>query len=211
MLPEASTFCPYCGASAESPQPQATFPFSADASAAMQGKKKNSKQKKEKKCEQCGAPLGKKDKVCPVCGTLILRKPANLRPALIAMSVAICLLLCGTGYFMLEMFQGNDAITRLEGEKAELITQQEHDQIELKRYERDIKSLEGERDYWQNQSAEWRDAYDRSIVIVRDGSSYYHKINCFFSPLFNKDGYHRFTLEQAKNLGYRGCSSCNPD
>ena len=59
--------------------------------------------------------IGQKAKVCPICGTLIPRKTLNPKPVLIAMSIAICLLLCGTSYFMLEMFQGNAAITRLEG------------------------------------------------------------------------------------------------
>lgn len=216
-LPEGSTFCPYCGTALEAPQPQAAFPSLADDSSAMQGKKKRDKLKKERLCEQCGAPLGKKAKACPICGAPVLRRPINLKPVLIAMSVAICLLLCGTSYFMLEMFQGNAAITRLEGEKAELIAQQERDRIELERYElaleryeRNIKSLEEEK-------AELEDSYDAlyykalfmdvNVVIVGTGR-YYHSYDC--PRLDMSDGFYVFNSENAKYQGYRRCDYCRP-
>ena len=198
-LPETSTFGPYCGASVE---------------AAPQEEKKN-KAKKEKKCGQCGALLGKKAKVCPICGTLIPRKTLNPKPVLIAMSIAICLLLCGTSYFMLEMFQGNAAITRLEGENEKLSSDVAH-------YSKEAEKNKSEADYWKKESSKWQkdsfyweDQYqsieakaqfmDDYIVFIGNSNRNYHSFDCHRLDL---SYFYAYNTENARAQGYRACPVC---
>lgn len=46
------------------------------------------------------------------------KQPHRAKAAIISMSVVICLLLCSTVYFMLEMFQRNRTISELREEAA---------------------------------------------------------------------------------------------
>ena len=120
LIPDQSTFCPYCGASlgqtqtqlsADAPKFTAPSPSSAQQPVSLSAKAKG----KVRICPKCGTLLGKKEKVCSVCGEIMPKpqKSHKAKTAIISMSVVICLLVCSTVYFMLEMFEGNRAIDEL--------------------------------------------------------------------------------------------------
>ena len=118
-IPNQSLFCPYCDASSpamlESAAPISSYaPQSQSVSDKMKGKVKT--------CPRCGTLLGKREKVCSVCGEVMPKpqKSRKAKTAIISMSVVICLLVCSTVYFMLEMFQGNRAIDELREENKDL-------------------------------------------------------------------------------------------
>ena len=126
-IPDQSTFCPYCGASlgqtqtqlsADAPKFTAPSPSSAQQPVSLSAKAKG----KVRICPKCGTLLGKKEKVCSVCGEIMPKpqKSHKAKTAIISMSVVICLLVCSTVYFMLEMFQGNQAIDELREENKDL-------------------------------------------------------------------------------------------
>ena len=116
LIPDQSTFCPYCGVSSAEAQAQpgvASEP-SAYTSPVQQPTLISSKIKgKVQVCPKCGALLGKKEKKCSVCGQVMPKKPRSAKAAIISMSVVICLLLCSTVYFMLEMFQSKGTENKL--------------------------------------------------------------------------------------------------
>ncbi|MBS6510407.1 MAG: hypothetical protein KH334_01770, partial [Clostridiales bacterium] len=72
------------------------------------------------------------------------QKSHKAKTAIISMSVVICLLVCSTVYFMLEMFQGNRAIDELN----ETITEWEDNYQQL--YEKYIDAKK-DSDYWYKQ------------------------------------------------------------
>ena len=148
---DQSTFCPYCGASlgqtqtqlsADAPKFTAPSPSSAQQPVSLSAKAKG----KVRICPKCGTLLGKKEKVCSVCGEIMPKpqKSHKAKTAIISMSVVICLLLCSTVYFMLEMFQGNRAIDELN----ETITEWEDNYQQL--YEKYIDAKK-DSDYWYKQ------------------------------------------------------------
>ena len=142
-IPNQSPFCPYCGASSPAMQESAA-PIS---SYAPPGQSVSDKMKgKVKTCPRCGTLLGKREKVCSVCGEVMPKpkKSHKAKTAIISMSVVICLLLCSTVYFMLEMFQGNRAIDELN----ETITEWEDNYQQL--YEKYIDAKK-DSDYWYKQ------------------------------------------------------------
>ncbi len=228
LLPDGSAYCPYCGISL-SPQvqegsfsrrlPQAqegepdawpTGNISATQSAmympvaklqepkgAKRGKRAKSR---EAKCAHCGHVISKKDKICPICGTSISRN-LRLRPALIAMSIAVCLLLCSTAYFMLEMFQGNQAIVRLKEENRSLLGQ--------------VDDYQSQSNYWKTRAQEWSqqydmlkykvDFYDACVVFVGNSNQYYHSYDCYDLDL---SYFYAFNSENAEVQGYRPCPYC---
>ena len=151
LIPDQSTFCPYCGASlgqtqtqlsADASQFAAPSPSSAQQPVSLSAKAKG----KVRICPKCGTLLGKKEKVCSVCGEIMPKpqKSHKAKTAIISMSVVICLLLCSTVYFMLEMFQGNRAIDELN----ETITEWEDNYQQL--YEKYIDAKK-DSDYWYKQ------------------------------------------------------------
>lgn len=137
-IPDQSTFCPYCGVSLERAQevqpaaPQFTAPYAPPVQQSS-GKPKKAKGKVQK-CPKCGALLGKKEKVCSICGEAMPKQPHGAKAAIISMSVVICLLLCSTVYFMLEMFQGNRAIDELREENKDLKAEVTDLESEVKYY-----------------------------------------------------------------------------
>ena len=142
-IPNQSLFCPYCGASSPA-MPEPTAPIS---SYAPPGQSVSDKMKgKVKTCPRCGTLLGKREKVCSVCGEVMPKpqKSHKAKTAIISMSVVICLLLCSTVYFMLEMFQGNRAIDELN----ETITEWEDNYQQL--YDKYIDAKK-DSDYWYKQ------------------------------------------------------------
>ena len=151
LIPDQSTFCPYCGASlgqtqtqlsADAPKFTAPSPSSAQQPVSLSAKAKG----KVRICPKCGTLLGKKEKVCSVCGEIMPKpqKSHKAKAAIISMSVVICLLVCSTVYFMLEMFQGNRAIDELN----ETITEWEDNYQQL--YEKYIDAKK-DSDYWYKQ------------------------------------------------------------
>ncbi len=148
-IPDQSTFCPYCGVSLEQTQAQP----SADASqlaapytAVQQPASLSAKAKsKIRICPKCGALLSKKEKVCSVCGEVMPKpkKAHKAKAAIISMSVVICLLLCSTVYFMLEMFRSNQAVDDLN----ETITEWEDKYQQL--YD-EYTEAKNESDYWHH-------------------------------------------------------------
>ena len=78
-IPDQSTFCPYCGVSLERAQkvqpaaPQFTAPYAPPVQQSS-GKPKKAKGKVQK-CPKCGALLGKKEKVCSICGEAMPKQP----------------------------------------------------------------------------------------------------------------------------------------
>ena len=118
-IPDQSTFCPYCGVSLEQAQAQPSSDASqlaASYTAVQQPASLSAKAKdKIRICPKCGTLLSKKEKICSVCGEIMPKpkKAHKAKAAIISMSVVICLLLCSTVYFMLEMFEGNRAIADL--------------------------------------------------------------------------------------------------
>ena len=142
-IPNQSLFCPYCGASSPA-MPESAAPIS---SYAPPGQSVSDKMKgKVKICPRCGTLLGKREKVCSVCGEVMPKpkKSHKAKTAIISMSVVICLLVCSTVYFMLEMFQGNRAIDELN----ETITEWEDNYQQL--YEKYIDAKK-DSDYWYKQ------------------------------------------------------------
>ena len=119
LIPEQSTFFPYCGGSSADAQAQSrAAPQSSTfyTSPPQQSIPISSKMKgKVQICPKCGALLSKKEKACSVCGELMPKpkKSHKAKAAIISMSIVICLLLCSTVYFALEMFQGNQVIDEL--------------------------------------------------------------------------------------------------
>ena len=150
LIPDHSTFCPYCGVALEQipAQPAVTPPLTMPYAPVQQplpfsGKPKKAKGKVQK-CPKCGALLSKKEKLCSICGEAMPKKPRQAKAAIISMSVVICLLVCSTVYFMLEMFQGNRAIDELN----ETITEWEDNYQQL--YEKYIDAKK-DSDYWYKQ------------------------------------------------------------
>ena len=118
LIPDQSTFCPYCGISSAEiqDQPLVSQPAVSYAAQNQQPTPISAKiKRKVQTCPQCGALLGKKEKICSICGAAIPKpkKPRNAKAAIISMSIVIFLLLCSTVYFALEMFQGNQVIDEL--------------------------------------------------------------------------------------------------
>ena len=89
--------------------------------------------------------LSKKEKVCSVCGEVMPKpkKAHKAKAAIISMSVVICLLLCSTVYFMLEMFRSNQAVDDLN----ETITEWEDKYQQL--YD-EYTEAKNESDYWHH-------------------------------------------------------------
>ena len=153
LIPDQSTFCPYCGASLERAQevqpavPQFTAPYAPPVQQSS-GKPKKAKGKVQK-CQKCGALLGKKEKVCFICGEAMPKQPHGAKAAIISMSVVICLLLCSTVYFMLEMFEGNQAIDDLN----ETITEWEDQYQQL--YDKYLEAKKDSDDWYRSYKALW--------------------------------------------------------
>ena len=155
LIPEQNTFCPYCGVSLEQTQAQP----SADASqlaapytAVQQPASLSAKAKgKIRICPKCGTLLSKKEKACSVCGEVMPKpkKAHNAKAAIISMSVVICLLLCSTVYFMLEMFEGNQAIDDLN----ETITEWEDQYQQL--YDKYLEAKKDSDDWYRSYKALW--------------------------------------------------------
>lgn len=214
LIPDHSTFCPYCGVALEqipaqpAVTPSLTMPYApVQQPLPSSGKPKKAKGKVQK-CPKCGALLSKKEKVCSICGEAMPKKPRQAKAAIISMSVVICLLLCSTIYFMLEMFQGNQAIDELRAEitsyseltqklNSELTTQTElaeswsrhYHELKLK-YDR----ISGKADF-----------YERYAVIVGNSNSYYHSYGC---PDLDDSYFYIFNTENARYQGYRPCPYC---
>ena len=149
-IPDQSTFCPYCGASlgqtqtqlsADASQFTAPSPSSAQQPVSLSAKAKG----KVRICPKCGTLLGKKEKVCSVCGEIMPKpqKSHKAKTAIISMSVVICLLLCSTVYFMLEMFQGNRAIDELTAEVTSM-----HNQLDF--YEQYVAVIDADRYHYHS-------------------------------------------------------------
>lgn len=141
LIPDQSTFCPYCGVSLEQTQAQPSADASQLAaphtSTAQQLASLSAKAKgKIRICPKCGTLLSKKEKICSVCGEIMPKpkKAHKAKTAIISMSVVICLLLCSTVYFMLEMFQGNRAIDELREENKDLKAEVTDLESEVKYY-----------------------------------------------------------------------------
>ena len=146
LIPEQSTFCPYCGVSSAEAQAQSSAALQSSAfyTSPQQPMPISSKMKgKVQICPKCGALLSKKEKVCSVCGEVMPKpkKAHKAKAAIISMSVVICLLLCSTVYFMLEMFRSNQAVDDLN----ETITEWEDKYQQL--YDECTKAKK-DSDYW---------------------------------------------------------------
>lgn len=176
LIPDQSTFCPYCGVPLEQTQaqPSAASEPSAYTSPAQQPTLISSKIKgKVQICPKCGALLGKKEKKCSVCGQVMPKKPRSARAAIISMSVIVCLLLCSTAYFMLEMFEGNQTIDELREENKDLKAEVTDLESEVKYYcdkaksnqskintlEQEIKDLEKQLHPWYSEPAKGSGQY----------------------------------------------------
>lgn len=218
LIPDQSTFCPYCGVPLEEasyqPQPPAAIsqPTLSYIPPVQQPASSSSKPKKAKgkvqKCPKCGALLSKKEKICSICGEAMPKKPRSAKAAIISMSVVICLLLCSTVYFMLEMFEGNRAIDKLNEEitsysevieklNSELATQTRQSES-WKRHYQDLK-LDYNRMY-----AEASFFHDYA-VIVGNSNRYYHSYNCAY---LDTSYFYIYNIENAKYQGYRPCPHC---
>ena len=141
-IPNQSLFCPYCGASSPAmPEPAAPISSYAPPGQSVSDKMKG----KVKTCPRCGTLLGKREKVCSVCGEVMPKpkKSHKAKTAIISMSVVICLLLCSTVYFMLEMFQGNRAIDELTAEVTSM-----HNQLDF--YEQHVAVIDADRYYYHS-------------------------------------------------------------
>lgn len=212
LIPDQSTFCPYCGASLERAQevqpavPQFTAPYAPPVQQSS-GKPKKAKGKVQK-CQKCGALLGKKEKVCFICGEAMPKQPHGAKAAIISMSVVICLLLCSTVYFMLEMFEGNRAIDKLNEEITSYSEVIEKLNSELSAQTRRAES-------WSKDYRELKEDYDKVhremsffhdyAVIVGNGNRY-HSYGC--SYLDRSAGFYIFNRENARYQGYRPCPHC---
>ena len=163
LIPDQSTFCPYCGVPLQEasyqPQPPAAIsqPTIPDMPPVQQPAPSSSKPKKARgkvqKCPKCGALLSKKEKVCSICGEAMPKQPHRAKAAIISMSVVICLLLCSTVYFMLEMFQRNRTISELREEAAV------YSKI-LEEKEKQISSLSIDVKIWKDDSKMWQAKYN---------------------------------------------------
>lgn len=157
LIPDQSTFCPYCGVSLEQVQAQPAIALEVTAPYAPPAQQSSGKPKKAKgkvqKCPKCGALLGKKEKVCSICGEAMPKQPHGAKAAIISMSVVICLLLCSTVYFMLEMFQRNRTISELREEAAV------YSKI-LEEKEKQISSLSIDVKIWKDDSKMWQAKYN---------------------------------------------------
>lgn len=155
LIPEQSTFCPYCGVSSAEAQAQSSAAPQSSAfytSPPQQPMPISSKMKgKVQICPKCGALLSKKEKVCSVCGEVMPKpkKAHKAKAAIISMSVVICLLLCSTVYFMLEMFEGNQAIDDLN----ETITEWEDQYQQL--YDKYLEAKKDSDDWYRSYKALW--------------------------------------------------------
>ncbi len=177
LIPNQSLFCPYCGASSpamqESAAPISSYvPQSQSVSDKMKGKVKT--------CPRCGTLLGKREKVCSVCGEVMPKpkKSHKAKTAIISMSVVICLLLCSTVYFMLEMFQGNRAIDELTDELTAEVTSR-HNKI---------------------------DFYEQHVALIEIGKDYYHSYGCPY--LETPSTINIYSKETARNRGFYPCRYC---
>lgn len=211
LIPDQSTFCPYCGVSLERAQevqpaaPQFTAPYVPPAPSPSKPKKAKGK---VQKCPKCGALLSKKEKICSICGEAMPKKPRGAKAAIISMSVVICLLLCSTVYFMLEMFEGNRAIDKLNEE----ITS--YSEV-IEKLNSELAAQTRRADSWSKDYRELKEDYDKVYwemsffhdyaVIVGNGNRY-HSYGC---PYLDKsDGFYIFNIENARYQGYRPCSHC---
>ena len=212
LIPDQSTFCPYCGVSLEQVQAQPAIALEVTAPYAPPAQQSSGKPKKAKgkvqKCQKCGALLGKKEKVCSICGEAMPKQPHGAKAAIISMSVVICLLVCSTVYFMLEMFEGNRAIDRLNEEitsysevieklNSELATQTKQSES-WKRHYQDLK-LDYDRMY---REASFFHDY---AVIVGNSNRYYHSYGCSY---LDDSYFYIFNSENARYQGYRPCPHC---
>lgn len=182
LIPDHSTFCPYCGVALEQipAQPAVTPPSTMPYAPVQQPLPSSGKPKKAKgkvqKCPKCGALLSKKEKVCSICGEAMPKKPRQAKAAIISMSVVICLLLCSTIYFMLEMFQGNRAIDELTAEVTSM-----HNQL---------------------------DFYEQYVAVIDADRYHYHSYDC---PELELPPLHIHTFinkKTAKDQGYFPCPNC---
>ena len=210
LIPDQSTFCPYCGVSLEQVQaqpiiaPEVTAPYAPPVQQSS-GKPKKAKGKVQK-CQKCGALLGKKEKACPICGQAMPKQPRGAKAAIISMSVVICLLVCSTVYFMLEMLEGNRAIDRLNEEITSYSEVIEKLNSELSAQTRRAES-------WSKDYRELKEDYNKVhaemsffhdyAVIVGNGNRY-HSYGC---PYLD-DYFYIFNRENARYQGYRPCSHC---
>lgn len=216
LIPDHSTFCPYCGVALEqipvqpAVTPSLTMPYaSVQQPLPSSGKPKKAKGKVQK-CLKCGALLSKKEKACPICGEAMPKKPRQAKAAIISMSVVICLLLCSTIYFMLEMFQGNQAIDEL---RAEITSYSELTQ----KLNSDLAVQTRRAESWSRDYQDLKEEYDRVYrvacfyesyaVIVGDDDRYYHSHGCPDLDIFSfyPRIYNEFT---ARDRGYRPCPYC---
>ncbi len=212
LIPDQSTFCPYRGVSLEQVQaqpiiaPEVTAPYAPPVQQSS-GKPKKAKGKVQK-CQKCGALLGKKEKACPICGQAMPKQPRGAKAAIISMSVVICLLVCSTVYFMLEMLEGNRAIDRLNEEITSYAEEIEKLNSELSAQTRRAES-------WSKDYRELKEDYDKICleasffhdyaVIVGNGNRY-HSYGCPY--LDRSAGFYIFNRENARYQGYRPCSHC---
>ena len=218
LIPDQSTFCPYCGVSLEEapyqPQPPAAIshPTLSYIPPVQQPAPSSSKPKKAKgkvqKCPKCGTLLSKKEKICSICGEAMPKKPRGAKAAIISMSIVICLLLCSTVYFMLEMFEGNRAIDEL--------------REEVQTYSASIEKLNSEISTLTSQAESWKKHYqdlklDYTImsreanfyhsyaVIIGNSNRYYHSYDCSY---LDTSYFYIYNTENARYQGYRPCPHC---
>ena len=181
LIPDQSTFCPYCGVSLEQTQAQPSADASQLAaphtSTAQQPASLSAKAKgKIRICPKCGTLLSKKEKICSVCGEIMPKpkKAHKAKTAIISMSVVICLLLCSTVYFMLEMFQSKSMANKLTT---------------------DVTSLHNQLDF-----------YEQHVVVIDADRYHYHAYGCpelelpFYTYIYSK--------KTAKDQGYSPCPNC---
>lgn len=179
LIPDQSTFCPYCGISSAEiqDQPLVSQPAVSYAAQNQQPTPISAKiKRKVQTCPQCGALLGKKEKICSICGAAIPKpkKPRNAKAAIISMSIVICLLLCSTVYFMLEMFQSKSTENKLTIEVTSL-----HNLL---------------------------DFYEQHVAVIDADRYHYHAYGCpelelpFYTYIYSK--------KTAEDRGYFPCPYC---
>lgn len=205
LIPDHSTFCPYCGVALEqipvqpAVTPSLTMPYApVQQPLPSSGKPKMAKGKVQK-CPKCGALLSKKEKVCSICGEAMPKKPRQAKAAIISMSVVICLLLCSTIYFMLEMFQLKIEVNTYADSVKKLT-------IETTTLQNEINALK-QRCYNLAKNAPIASFYGEYAVIIGKDDYYYHSYGCADLDTFSSYP-HIYDEFAARDRGYRPCPYC---